>query len=939
MSVKMTPMMQQYMDCKERYPDAILFFRLGDFYEMFFEDAQVVARELNLTLTSRSKSDNVPMAGVPHHSSQTYIAQLVEKGFTVAVAEQLENPGEGKKIVQRDVVRVVTPGVVMDSDNLEAKAPNYVAAIEAMGNTHFGVAYLDISTGDYRATELGTINDLISELHRIDAREILLPDYVDKLIEPYKAQFPKSFMRVKHPAYFDVQGLLNAVSKGPRQAGVADAQGYFLDEKDVEHRLAPTAHFGFQQPAVVQAAASAVLRYIIKTQRGIPSHVRPVDPYRAQAFLVIDEATKANLELTETLMGGRKKGSLLHIIDQTVTAMGGRRLRQWLNYPLVDLQSIEARHEAVEEAVKYPALREDIRKLLDEVYDIERLCGRISAGSANPKDMRSLLATLEVIPQVKDVLNETSSDLYHDIEEHLDPCESLCALIDRAIIEEPPTSINDGGIFKVGYNDDLDEILEIASTGKDWMLQYEADERARTGINSLKIKYNKVFGYYLEVTKANLSLVPDDYIRKQTMTNAERYFTNELKEWEEKVLHAEDHRNTMEAELFEQLRQTVAAQLDQLMRTASEMANLDVLSSLGELAVKREYCRPTMTEDGALNIVDGRHPVVETSLTGGERFVPNDTTLSTEQRLAIITGPNMAGKSTIIRQVALISLLAQIGSFVPAGEATLCVVDKIFSRVGASDNLARGQSTFMVEMTETAHILLNATSQSLVILDEIGRGTATYDGLSIAWAVAEYLHNTLGAKTLFATHYHELTELAQALPGAFNLSIAVKEWEDNIIFLRKLIDQPANRSYGIQVGRLAGLPTPVVERAKGVLVLLEAGHFDELEAIMPDGRSVEVPQHVQPAPAPAIAPEPTPEPEPTPPKPAPKEEMADEDFDPFVHIAPKKQAEPQLSLFGGGQNIAPEEQAVLDKLREVSVAHMTPIQALMMLDELSRLLD
>lgn len=959
MAIKMTPMMQQYMSCKERYPDAILFFRMGDFYEMFFEDAQVVSRELGLTLTARAKkgSDSIPMAGIPHHSSKGYIAQLVGKGFTVAVAEQLDDPATTKGIVGRDVVRVITPGVYMDSDNLEAKAPNYVAAVDMTERGTYGLSYLDISTGDFRATELGSFNDLLSEMHRVGAREILMPDYVHAKLEPVQNQFEGAFFRTKHRAYFDPEGMLTDVAKGPRQGGIADAQSYFLDGEGVQRLLSGIPTAGFAQPEIVRHAASAVLRYILKTQRGVPSHLRALDAYRAHTFLVIDEATKANLELTETLMGGRKKGSLLHVIDHTVTAVGGRRLRQWLSYPLVDRPAIEARLDAVAEYVTYPALREDVRKLLDEVYDIERLCGRISAGTATPKDVRSLLGTLEVIPQIKDILSESSADLVHELNEGLDPCEPLCALIDRAVQEDPPTSITEGRIFKPGYNEELDEILNLASTGKDWMLQYEAQERVRTGITSLKIKFNKVFGYYLEVTKSNLKFVPEDYIRKQTLANAERYITEDLKEWEEKVLGAEDRRNTLELKMFEALRATIALDLERLMRTASELANLDVLSSLAELAIKREYTRPTITDDDHIHVVDGRHPVVEVSLKAGERFVPNDTRLSQDRRLAVITGPNMAGKSTIIRQVALLSLLAQMGSFVPAKEARLGLVDKIFSRVGASDNLARGQSTFMVEMTETAHILLNATRNSLVILDEIGRGTATYDGLSIAWAVAEHLHNTIGAKTLFATHYHELTELAQELPGAFNMSIAVKEWEDNIIFLRKLLEEPANRSYGIQVGRLAGLPLAVVDRAKEILVSLEEGHFDEIHAVMPDGSIVMVhPHHVEPsshdvsavseavgeraAPEEAVAAPPevvavAAQPTPTEPaQPAPASKAGDDsDFDPFVK---PQAAAPQLSLFGKSANA--QEAQVLEKLRDLSVAHMTPIQALMMLDELHRAL-
>lgn len=955
MSVKLTPMMQQYMECKERYPDAILFFRLGDFYEMFFEDAEVVSRELGLTLTARhkeSKGGGIPMAGVPHHASQGYISQLIEKGFTVAVAEQLEAASATKGMVRRDVVRVITPGVVLDTDNLDARAPNYVAAIDMLGQgsgTGFAIAYLDVSTGDFRATEVSSTEDLISELHRIEARELLAPEHAQALLDPLQAQLPTVFLRFKHEAYFNAEGLLRSVAKGPRLHEDLEHDSYFMDQTQVEGVLAGLERVDFLFPELVQSAASAVLRYIVKTQRGVPAHVRPVDPYRTNAFLSLDDSTKSNLELTETLMGGKKKGSLLSIIDHTVTSAGGRRLRQWLSYPLLDPQEITARHDAVEELMKFPALRQDVRKALDEVYDIERLCGRLSSGTANPRDLRSLLATLEVLPQLKDVLAECQSDLLVNLEDAVDPCEELCALIDSAIVDAPPATITEGGIFKLGFHEELDEILDLSNNGVDWILNYEVSQKEATGITSLKIKFNKVFGYFIEVTKANIDRVPDSFIRKQTMSNAERYITPELKEMEDKILHATERRQALEQKLFEGLRQQISSELTRLMSTASELANLDVISSLSELATRREYVRPSLNNDGVLKIVEGRHPVVETTMQSGERFVPNDVHLDPSKRLAIITGPNMAGKSTVIRQVALITLLAQMGSFVPAKSAEIGVVDKIFSRVGASDNLAKGQSTFMVEMTETAHILSNATARSLIILDEIGRGTATYDGLSIAWAVAEYLHNIIGAKTLFATHYHELTELADALTGSFNMSIAVKEWKDNIIFLRKLVDGPANRSYGIQVGRLAGLPEHVVERAKGILVLLEAGHFDDLEAhgeakdpealraeraraqaamdklsthdAIIEASTALVIEPAVPAPAPATAPR-VEESAPVAVVAAPAPE----------HVPPATKA--QLSLFGGGASA--QEAEVIEALRKVSVSNMTPIEALVMLDKLAR---
>jgi DNA mismatch repair protein MutS len=951
---KLSPMMQQYMDCKRRYPDAVLFFRLGDFYEMFYEDAEVVARELGLTLTSRNKQagEGVPMAGVPVRAHQQYVAQLIDKGFTVAIAEQLEDASKTKGMVDRDVVRVVTPGVVLDTDNLDAKASNYVGAIDTLGDgstSSYGLAYLDVSTGDLRATEVSSLADLLSELGRAEVRELLVPEYADGLQPTLAKHLPGVFIRAKHRDYFSPEGLLRAVSKGPRLGGHMQQEGYFHGADAVARVLAGARSSSLQAPELVASASAAVLRYVVKTQRGIPSHVRPVETYRSRSFLVIDESTKANLELTETLMGGRRSGSLLSVIDKTVTAMGGRRLRQWLNYPLVDLRAISARHDAVAELISYPAVRQDIRAALDQVYDIERLCGRVSSGSANAKDLRALLSTLEQIPQVQDILADCACDLLVTLHDALDPCEELCALIERALVEEPPTALTEGGMFKLGYDDELDELIDLSVNGKDWMLRYEAEQRQATGISSLKVKFNKNFGYFVEVTKANLDQVPDDYVRRQTLTNAERYTTEELSEMAEKILNAEELRQTLEYSLFEDLRATVGGEIARLMRTASELSNLDVVSGLAELAQRREYCRPEMTDAPILEIEDGRHPVVENSMRDGERFVPNDVALGPDRRVGVITGPNMAGKSTVIRQVALISLLAQIGSFVPASAAKLGVVDKIFSRVGASDNLAKGQSTFMVEMTETAHILNNATDRSLIILDEIGRGTATFDGLSIAWAVVEHMHDVIGGMTLFATHYHELTELARTLDASFNMSIAVKEWQDDIIFLRKLVDGPANRSYGIQVGRLAGLPDGVVGRAKEILAVLEAGHFEELQS---EKRPAGAPSLGAPAPAPAPAHEgvsvaqalgqspkaparpiaPAPETEPAPaPEPAPGAE-------PVAAGAPEAAGAPdpraQLSLFGSGVSRAEEE--VLASLRDVSIGHMTPLEALNLLDKLSR---
>ncbi|RAL22829.1 DNA mismatch repair protein MutS [Lujinxingia litoralis] len=892
--MKLTPMLQQYLDVKARYPDAILFFRLGDFYEMFFEDAQVVAREVGLTLTARSKGpDAVPMAGMPYHSSQTYITQLIEKGFSVAICEQIEDPKDASGIVKRDVVRVVTPGVQHDSENLDARAPNYLAAAffspEATASSPVGLAYLDVTTGDFRATELRDLGELLSELDRAEARELLVPESGHALLLPHVERLGGVFLRPRTPDAFALDALRERLGAGVRLADDLAADGYFLSADDIDVFFKSARDFGFMSPGLIEGAISALLNYLIDTQRGVSSIIQRLSPYRAHSFLVIDESTKANLELTQTLMGGKRTGSLLSIIDRTMTAMGGRRLRHWLNYPLVDPKRIGERLDAVEHLVRSPALRADLRQALDEVYDIERLCGRVSAGTANARDLKSLHATLALIPGIARLLTGTPAPLIQALATRLDPCTELCAHIARALVDEPPTQLTEGGLFKKGYHAELDELLDLSNNGKDWMLRFEREERERTGISSLKIKYNKVFGYYIEVTRANLDLVPERYIRKQTLANAERYFVPELKEQEERILGANDRRKTLEYQLFERLRHEVGTHLGRLLKSADMLADLDVLSGLAELAQRRDYTRPTLDHGTLLQIEDGRHPVVETTLEAGERFVPNSVTIdSAGGRLLLITGPNMAGKSTIIRQVALITLLAQMGSFVPAKRAHIGVVDKLFSRVGASDNLARGQSTFMVEMTETAHILNNATERSLIILDEIGRGTATFDGLSIAWAVAEHLHDTIRARTMFATHYHELTELVRTLDGVVNLSVAVKEWQEDIIFLRKLVEGQANRSYGVQVGRLAGLPPAVVERATRVLENLEAGQFDEMGLPTP-GRD------------PESSPRPT-----------------------------RRHNPDQMTLFhaGSGPELSPEERQTLERLRELDTNALTPLEAL-----------
>ncbi len=897
-----TPMMQQYLDVKERYPDSILFFRLGDFYEMFFEDAVVVSRELELTLTARNKGENeIPMAGMPYHSSQSYIRKLIERGFSVAICEQIEDSSQADGIVKRDVVRVVTPGVQLDEENLDERTPNYLAAVvpgTGVSGAQVGLAYLDITTGDFRTTELATLDELASELERIEARELLIPEDCREHFDEQSGRFSELFFRPRPSNNFDAEYLRRRVGEGVRLSDDIDGDGYFLGESEVARFFEEARDFGFLANELVESAMAAVLTYLVDTQRGIAAVVQQIRPYEARSFLVVDEATKANLELTKTLMGGRRAGSLLSIIDETKTAMGGRRLRHWLNYPLIDPEQIGDRHDAVEVVVEGPALQQDLREALDEVYDIERLCGRVASGRANARDLRSLQSTLATVPQLVELLDGIDAPLIERLSTSLDPCTELCTHIDAALVDDPPTELKEGGLFRHGYHDELDELLDMSSSGKEWMLRLEARERERTGIDSLKVKFNKVFGYFLEVTKANLDRVPDEYIRKQTLTNSERYFIPELKEQEEKILGADERRKDLEYELFEELRREVAEAIGRLLQTASALADLDVLSGLAELARRREYTRPVVDEGTRIEIDEGRHPVVETTLTD-ERFVPNSVVLDTEAaQLLIVTGPNMAGKSTVIRQVALITLLAQMGSFVPAKNAQIGAVDKIFSRVGASDNLARGQSTFMVEMTETAHILNNASERSLIILDEIGRGTATFDGLSIAWAVAEYIHDELGARTMFATHYHELTELDRTLDGMRNMSIAVKEWQEDIIFLRKLVEGRANHSYGIQVGRLAGLPEAVVDRARQVLRNLEEGQFDDMGL---------------PTPA------------------------ADPDGEPRTS---RRHNPNQLTLFqGGGGQLSEGEQEALEALREIDVDTLSPIEALNLLHRLATTME
>jgi DNA mismatch repair protein MutS len=796
--------MRQYLEVKDAYPDCIVFFRLGDFYEMFFDDAVVVARALDLTLTTRDKGKEnpVPMCGVPHHAAKHYLGKLVERGFKVAICEQVEDPKAARGIVKREVVRVVTPGVILDEEQLDPKAPHYLVAVVADGETA-GIAHLDVTTGEFAAAMLGA-GDVIDELARLEPREVLLSglerEPLQKRIRTAWAELPP-----------------DAPQDGERARA--------LIEETLGRTLAASSEFG---PLALRAGA-AVLSYARATQPRGALPVTHLHPYRPAEHLILDEATRANLELFCTLQGQKKQGSLLGVLDETRTAMGGRLLRRWLAAPLVDVAQIRRRHDAVEWLVEHAALRGELTGELAEVYDLERLAGRVTLGVATPRDLAALARSLERLPSLRDKLRETfgkrAERLAHPelLELGDDLGEDVARAVKRILVDDPPANWREGGFCRRGWSKELDELTDLAEGGKNKIAEIELRERERTGINSLKVRYNRVFGYYLEITRSNLDRVPADYVRKQTLANAERFVTPELAEYEAKILHADEKRLTLELEAFESLRKEVAREAPRLLALAESVARLDALTSLASVAHASGYCRPEIDDKLRLEIEDGRHAVVE-KLAAAGKFVPNDVTLDPDgQQLIILTGPNMAGKSTAMRQVALISVMAQLGSFVPARRARVGVCDRVFTRVGASDNLSRGDSTFMVEMRETANILGHATRRSLVILDEIGRGTSTYDGMAIAWAVAEHLHDRIGCRAMFATHYHEMTALSDSRPRVKNFSTAVREWKDEVVFLHKLVPGGASRSYGIQVARLAGLDKTVIGRARELLAALEKG--------------------------------------------------------------------------------------------------------------------
>ena len=873
----LTPMMQQYMAIKEQYKDCILFYRLGDFYEMFYDDALTASRELEITLTGKNcgQEERAPMCGVPYHAVDVYLNKLVAKGYKVAICEQAEDPKQAKGIVKREVIRIVTPGTNLSQQALDEGRNNYLMCL-VYDNNQFGLAITDISTGDFYTTEVATLKELYDEIHRFSPSEIICNDS------------------------FYMSGASLDDFKDRLHVSVSTLDTWYMDEavsvqKIKEHfKVASLDGLGLTDFPSGTLAVGALLLYLYETQKNTLDNLTKITPYRSGGYMIIDSATNRNLELIETLREKQKKGSLLWVLDKTKTAMGARLMRNWIEQPLIEKKKITARQDAVEELYNDMITREEIREYLNAVYDLERLVTRISYRTANPRDMIAFKTSLGMIPPVKQLLSQAKSAELKEIDERMDCLEDIYDLIEKSIQDEPPIMIREGGMIKEGYNEDVDKFRLSRTEGKTWLAELEAREKEKTGIKNLRVRYNKVFGYYLEVTNSYKELVPEDWTRKQTLANAERYITPELKELEDMILGAEDKLAALEYDLYCEVRDSIGEQVVRIQETAKAIAHLDVLASLACVAQSNDYVRPSINTKGVIDIQGGRHPVVE-KMNNNQMFIDNDTYLDNKNhRISIITGPNMAGKSTYMRQSALIVLMAQIGSFVPAKSANIGIVDRIFTRVGASDDLASGQSTFMVEMTEVANILRNATSRSLLILDEIGRGTSTFDGLSIAWAVVEHISNPklLGAKTLFATHYHELTELEGKLDSVNNYCIAVREQGDDIIFLRKIIRGGADKSYGIQVARLAGVPDSVIDRAKEISSWLEETDVTD------KAKNLQVRTSAK------------------------KKEVVRE-------AVP---AEKQMSLF----DIYPADHPVLKELAGLDVSNMTPIQALNTLYELQK---
>lgn len=796
----MTPMMQQYRTAKTQYPGMLVFFRNGDFYELFEDDAELGSRLLGITLTKRDKE--IPMAGVPHQAIDRYLVKLLQLGHRVAICEQLEDSSSAKGLIRREVTRVVTPGTVVEDELLDPRRPNHLVAICA-GKGGVGLAWADLSAGVFQAADIAP-EKLADELGRLNPAETLSAEAE--------------------------AGRWNAVASGVLTRPIVARPDWTFDPATA---LAALTHhfgvytfngFGFADTQPCITAAGALLVYLQETMKAKLSHLGRLAPYRAEAVLQLDEVTRRSLELTRTLRDGEREGSLLSVIDRTVTPMGARSLHDWLIYPLTDKSAIEGRHDAVAEMLADHAMRQELRAALSEAFDLQRLTARVSTARATPRDLGAVARTLRLLPRLKAKVAGRKATLLRELEGRLELCPDLRELLDRALVDDPPVGYKEGGVIRDGYSAELDELRKTAREGKGWMARFQAQEITRTGIPSLKVGFNQVFGYYIEITHAHSSKVPSNYQRKQTLKNAERYITPELKEYEEKVLNAEGRSQQLEQDLFLALRDRIAGQTARLQSTADVLANLDVVAGLAELAAARRYCRPTMVAEPVLDIKNGRHPVLDQTLPSGT-FVPNDTALGGEHgRLWLITGPNMSGKSTFIRQTALITILAHVGSYVPAEAAKVGTADRVFTRVGASDELSRGQSTFMVEMTEAANILNNATTRSLVILDEIGRGTSTYDGVSLAWAITEFLHDTVCCRALFATHYHELAQLAQTLPHLRNYNVLVRESESEVLFLHKIAPGSAERSYGIHVAKLAGVPPAVLRRAEAVLTELESRH-------------------------------------------------------------------------------------------------------------------
>ena len=873
----LTPMMQQYMAIKEQYKDCILFYRLGDFYEMFYDDALTASRELEITLTGKNcgQEERAPMCGVPYHAVDVYLNKLVAKGYKVAICEQAEDPKQAKGIVKREVIRIVTPGTNLSQQALDEGRNNYLMCL-VYDNNQFGLAITDISTGDFYTTEVATLKELYDEIHRFSPSEIICNDS------------------------FYMSGASLDDFKDRLHVSVSTLDTWYMDEavsvqKIKEHfKVASLDGLGLTDFPSGTLAVGALLLYLYETQKNTLDNLTKITPYRSGGYMIIDSATNRNLELIETLREKQKKGSLLWVLDKTKTAMGARLMRNWIEQPLIEKKKITARQDAVEELYNDMITREEIREYLNAVYDLERLVTRISYRTANPRDLIAFKTSLGMIPPVKQLLSQAKSAELKEIDERMDCLEDIYDLIEKSIQDEPPIMIREGGMIKEGYNEDVDKFRLSRTEGKTWLAELEAREKEKTGIKNLRVRYNKVFGYYLEVTNSYKELVPEDWTRKQTLANAERYITPELKELEDMILGAEDKLAALEYDLYCEVRDSIGEQVVRIQETAKAIAHLDVLASLACVAQSNDYVRPSINTKGVIDIQGGRHPVVE-KMNNNQMFIDNDTYLDNKNhRISIITGPNMAGKSTYMRQSALIVLMAQIGRFVPAKSANIGIVDRIFTRVGASDDLASGQSTFMVEMTEVANILRNATSRSLLILDEIGRGTSTFDGLSIAWAVVEHISNPklLGAKTLFATHYHELTELEGKLDSVNNYCIAVREQGDDIIFLRKIIRGGADKSYGIQVARLAGVPDSVIDRAKEISSWLEETDVTD------KAKNLQVRTSAK------------------------KKEVVRE-------AVP---AEKQMSLF----DIYPADHPVLKELAGLDVSNMTPIQALNTLYELQK---